>query len=165
MRRWSALLLVAAIVTGLMAVASAQGGRRGGVLRVGLDADPPNLDPHRSTAAVDRQVYQNLYDKLVDTDDSLAIVPMLAASWSVSADGRTVTFKLRQGVKFHDGAAFNAEAVKYNFERMQDPKFPSARRSEVSPIQKVTVIDPTTVALGLEKPYSPLLYVLTDRAA
>jgi peptide/nickel transport system substrate-binding protein len=147
-----------------MAVASAQGGRRGGILRAGLDADPPNLDPHRSTAAVDRQVFQNLYDKLVDTDDALAVVPMLAASWAVSADGRTVTFKLRQGVKFQDGTPFNAEAVKFNFDRMQDPKFPSARRSEVSPVQKVTVVDPNTVSLSLDKPYSPLLYVLTDRA-
>src|SRR5207302_429712 len=68
------------------------------------------------------------------------------------------------GVKFHDGTPFNAEAVKYNVERMKDPNFPSARRSEVLPVQKVTVIDPSTVALSLDRPYSPLLYVLTDRA-
>src|SRR5579872_4914284 len=98
------------------------GGRRGGTLRVGLDSDPPNMDPHRSTAAVDRQVYQSLYDKLVDTDANLTIIPMLAVSWTVSPDGRAVTFKLRQGVKFQDGTPFNADAVKYNFDRMKDPK-------------------------------------------
>ena len=163
MRRWGALGLSALMVAGLLAMASAQG-KGGGTLRVGLEADPPNMDPHRSTAAVDRQVYQNLYDKLVDTDENLTIIPMLATSWTISPDGKTVTFKLRQGVKFHDGTPFNAEAVKYNIDRMQDPNFPSTRRSEVRPIQKVTVVDANTVALSLEKPYSPLLYVLTDRA-
>jgi peptide/nickel transport system substrate-binding protein len=164
MRREVALLLAGVMVAGLLSAASAQGGRRGGTLRAGLEADPPNMDPHRSTAAVDRQVFQNLYDKLVDTDENLAIVPMLALSWTISPDGKTVTFRLRQGVKFHDGTPFNAEAVKYNVDRMQDPNFPSARRSEVRPIQKVTAVDPYTVQFTLEKPYSPLLYVLTDRA-
>jgi peptide/nickel transport system substrate-binding protein len=164
MRRGVALVLAGAMVAGLLSVASAQGGRRGGTLRAGLEADPPNMDPHRSTAAVDRQVFQNLYDKLVDTDENLAIVPMLALSWTISPDGKTVTFRLRQGVKFHDGTPFNAEAVKYNVDRMQDPNFPSARRSEARPIQKVTVVDPYTVQFTLDKPYSPLLYVLSDRA-
>jgi peptide/nickel transport system substrate-binding protein len=122
------------------------------------------MDPHLSGSAVDRQVYQNLYDKLVDTDENLAIVPMLATSWTISSDGKTVIFKLRQGVRFHDGTPFNADAVKSNFDRMRDPKFPSARRSEISPVSNVTAVDPTTVQVSLERPYSPLLYVLTDRA-
>src|SRR5215472_14057380 len=108
MRRLAAVLLcVVALGGSLMEAASAQGGRRGGTLRAALDSDPPNLDPHRSTAAVDRQVFQSLFDKLVDTDDKLQIVPQLAASWTISGDGKTVTFKLRQGVKFHDGTPFN----------------------------------------------------------
>ena len=164
MRRWGALALASVTVISLMAAASAQGGRRGGVLRAALEFDPPTMDPHRSGTVVDRHVYQNLYDKLVDTDPNLTIVPMLATSWTISPDGKTVTFKLRPGVKFHDGTPFNAEAVKYNFERMRDPKFPSARRSEIGPLEKVTAIDPTTVQIALERPYSPLLYVLTDRA-
>src|SRR4029077_20421946 len=103
-------------------------------------------------------------DKLVDIDENLAIVPMLAASWTMGSDGKTVTFKLRQGVKFHDGTPFNAEAVKANFDRMRDPKFPSARRSEIAPVANVVPVDPATVQVTLERPYSPLLYVLTDRA-
>ncbi len=163
-RRWEALLVAGVMIAGLLATASAQGITRGGTLRAGLDRDPPNMDPHRSTAAVDRQVYQSLYDKLVDTDENLAVVPMLATSWTISRDGKTVTLKLRQGVKFHDGTPFNAEVVKYNFERMLDPKFPSARRSEIGPIQKVAAVDPYMVQITLDRPYSPLLYVLTDRA-
>jgi peptide/nickel transport system substrate-binding protein len=165
MRGWGVVVLSVVIAGSLLAVAaSAQGGRQGGTLRAALDRDPPNLDPHRSTAAVDRQVFQSLYDKLVDTDETLRIIPMLATSWTISPDGKTVTLKLRQGVKFHDGTPFNAEAVKSNFDRMQDPKFPSARRSEIGPIQKIVAVDPATVQIVLEKPYSPLLYVLTDRA-
>jgi peptide/nickel transport system substrate-binding protein len=152
------------MIAGLLATASAQGGKTGGTLRAALDRDPPNMDPHRSNAAVDRQVFQSLYDKLVDTDENLTLVPMLAMSWTISPDGKTVTLKLRQGVKFHDGTPFDANAVKFNFDRMQDSKFPSARRSEIGPIQKVAVVDPYTIQISLEKPYSPLLYVLTDRA-
>jgi peptide/nickel transport system substrate-binding protein len=164
MRRWASLLLAGTAIIGLIATASGQGGRRGGTLRAALDGDPPTMDPHRSGSLVDRHVYQSLYDKLVDTDQNLKIVPMLATSWTVSPDGKTITFKLRQDVKFQDGTPFNAEAVRYNFERMQDPKFPSIRRSEIGPIQKVTAADAYTVQIALEQPYSPLLYVLTDRA-
>ena len=148
MRRWGSTAVSALIVAGLMAAASAQGTGGSATLRVGLDADPPNMDPHRSTAAVDRQVYQNLFDKLVDTDENLQIVPMLASAWTISADGKTVTLTLRQGVKFHDGTPFNAEAVKYNFDRMQDPNFPSARRSEVLPVQKVALSGSCVSAFG-----------------
>ncbi|MDR7454585.1 MAG: ABC transporter substrate-binding protein, partial [Armatimonadota bacterium] len=65
------LLAVAVIVILLAGLASAQSPRRGGTLRAGLDADPPNMDPHQSIAAVDRQVFQNLYDKLVDVNQNL----------------------------------------------------------------------------------------------
>ena len=144
--------------------AVAQTGRRGGTVRAGLDTDPRMMDPHRSTLVPDRQVFQNLYDKLVDTDENLKIVPMLAASWTISPDGTTYTFKLQPNVTFHDGTPFNAAAVAYNFDRMRDPKFPSARRSEIGPIASVTAPDPMTAVVKLEQPYSPLLYVLTDRA-
>ncbi|HKX18002.1 MAG TPA: ABC transporter substrate-binding protein [bacterium] len=165
MRRMCALLMVLVLLGGLLTIASAQGGRRGGTLTAAIDRDPPTMDPHRSGSAVDRQVYQSLYDKLVDTDAKLAIVPMLATSWTISPDGKTVTFNLRPGVKFQDGTPFNADAVKYNFERMKfDAKFPSNRRSELGPLAAVAAVDPLTVQLTLERPYSPLLYVLTDRS-
>jgi len=166
LRYGAAGALAAGLVGGphLTPPAFAQAGRRGGTLRAGLDADPPNLDPHRSSAAVDRQVFQSLFDKLMDIDQNLKIVPMLATSWSVSADGRTFTMKLQRGVTFHDGTPLNAQAVVYNFDRMRDPKFPSARRSEIGPVTGVTATDPSTVEIKLEQPFSPLAYVLTDRA-
>jgi peptide/nickel transport system substrate-binding protein len=163
------ILLAVALTVVLIGggLASAQTARRGGQLRVGLDADPPNLDPHQSTAAVDRQVFQSLFDKLVDINQDLQIVPMLATSWTITNDGKTYTYKLRPNVVFHDGTPFNAEAVKYNFERMLDPNvagFPSPRRSEINLVQKVTVVDPLTIQIELEKPFSPFLATLSDRA-
>ena len=159
-----ALLALVAVLFVTAGLVSAQTARRGGTLRVGLEADPPNMDPHQSVAAVDRQVYQNLFDKLVDINQDLEIVPMLASSWAITNGGRTYTFKLRSNVVFHDGTPFNAEAVFYNFQRMQDASFGSPRRSEVNLVQKVTAVDPSTVQIDLEKPFSPFLAILSDRA-
>src|SRR5579862_5179621 len=162
--RWGAAASLGAGALSAADLIPASAAPGGSGIRIALESDPPNMDPHRSTAAVDRQVYQNLYDKLVDTDENLRIVPMLATSWTVSPDGKTYTFKLQQGVKFHDGTPFNAQAVKYNFDRMRDPKFPSTRRSELGPVIGAEAVDAYTVRVTLERPYSPLMYVLTDRA-
>lgn len=133
-------------------------------LIVGLDDDPPQLDPHISTAAVDRQVFQNIYDKLVDIDEKMEIIPGLAKTWEISEDGKTYTFNLAEGVKFHDGTPFNAEAVKFNFDRMLDPSLGSARTSELSSVEKVEVVDEYIVKVQLKQPFSPFLAILTDRA-
>lgn len=134
------------------------------VIRIAVNADPPKLDPHQSTALVDRQVFQSLFDKLVDFDKDLNVVPGLAEKWNVSPDGKTYTLSLRKGVKFHDGTPFNAEAVKYNFERMMAPDFPSPRKSEISAVQTVTAVDEFTVKLELKQPFAGLLAALADRA-
>ena len=131
---------------------------------IALESDPPRLDPHLSSAAVDRQVFQSLFDTLVDLDENLNIVPELAEKWTISPDGVVYTFNLRKGVKFHDGTDFDAQAVKANFDRMMDEKTASARRSEISSVDKVEVVDPQTVKITLKKPFSPFLSVLTDRA-
>lgn len=134
------------------------------ILRIALNADPPKLDPHQSTALVDRQVFQSLFDRLVDLDKDLNITPMLAEKWTVSDDGKSYTFNLRKDVKFHDGTDFNAEAVKYNFDRMFDPAMNSPRKGEISMLDKVTVVDPSTVKVDLKVPFAGFLYALTDRA-
>src|SRR2546422_4776542 len=66
---------------------TATGEVRGGTIRIGMDADNTTMDPHRSTAAVDRQVYNNLYSKLVDIDAAFGIVPQLAQSWDIKTAG------------------------------------------------------------------------------
>ncbi|MCI1881107.1 MAG: ABC transporter substrate-binding protein [Sporolactobacillus sp.] len=133
-------------------------------LVIGLDNDPPQLDPQKSSAAVDRQVFQSIYNTLVDIDSNGKIVPELATSWKISNSGKTYTFNLRKGVKFHDGTPFNAEAVKFNLERELDPKMGSPRLSEVGSISKVEVLNHYQVRLSLKQPFSPLLSILTDRS-
>lgn len=133
-------------------------------IRIALNADPPKLDPHQSTALVDRQVFQSLFDKLVDFDKDLNIIPMLAEKWAISPDGLVYTFDLRKGVKFHDGTEFNAEAVKYNFERMLDKSFPSPRKSEINAVSQVDLVDSHTVKITLKEPFAGFLSILADRA-
>ncbi len=133
------------------------------VLRIGLQEDPDMLDPHKARTFVGRIVFMGLCDKLLDIDADLRIVPQLATEWSFSADGMTLTMKLRSDAKFHDGEAFNAEAAKANLERaMTLPD--SLRRSELASIDKVEVIDSGTIALKLKRPDATLLAQLTDRA-
>jgi peptide/nickel transport system substrate-binding protein len=100
---------------------------------------------------------------LFDIDDRLSIVPQLALSHETSADGKEMTIKLRPGVKFHDGEAFDAEAAKYSLERhitMQG----SFRKPELATVDRVDVVDPLTIKLVLKTPFSPLIAQLTDRA-
>jgi peptide/nickel transport system substrate-binding protein len=132
-------------------------------LRVGLAEDPDVLDPARGRTYVGRIVFASLCDKLYDIDDKLNLVPQLALSHTVSADGKTVTMKLRPGVKFHDGEPMDAAAVKFTLDRnltMQG----SFRRAEIQQIDKVEVVDPLTVRLVLKTPFAPLISQLTDRA-
>ena len=138
------------------------GPKRGGTLRVGLYLDLATLDPHLSGSKIDRQVYHNLFDPLVLLDDKLQLKPNLAESWQ-TPDPKTVVFKLRAGVKFHDGSDFNAEAARINFDRMaNEPK--SVRKGEVANIASVEVVDPLTLKLNLKQPDSSLLASLSDRA-
>ncbi len=132
-------------------------------LRIGLQEDPDILDPHEARTFVGRIVFNVLCDKLIDTNEKLEFVPRLATSWKVSDEGKTLTFKLREGVKFHDGTPFDAAAVKANIERAKNHKT-SRRKSEVKSVASVEVIDPTTVAFKLSAPDAPLLAQLSDRA-
>ena len=133
-------------------------------LVIGLDADPPQLDPHLSSAAVDRQVFQSLFNKLIEIDENLEYVPELATDWEISEDGLTYTFTLQEGVLFHDGTPFNAEAVKFNFDRMLNPDFSSPRSSEVGLIAETNVLDEYKIEVVLSEPFAPFLSTLTDRA-
>ncbi|SEP40701.1 peptide/nickel transport system substrate-binding protein [Rhodospirillales bacterium URHD0017] len=134
-----------------------------GNLRIGLGDDPDGLDPTTSRFYTTRIVFAALCDKLFDIDEKSNIVPQLALSSETSADGKAVTIKLRPGVKFHDGEAFDAAAAKYSLERHMNMKG-SFRKPELAAVDNVEVVDPATVKLNLKQPFSPLLAQLTDRA-
>jgi peptide/nickel transport system substrate-binding protein len=132
-------------------------------LRIGLAEDPDILDPTLARTYVGRIVFASLCDKLFDIDENINIVPQLALSHETSEDGKTVTIKLRPGVKFHDGERMDAEAVKASLERHMTMQG-SFRRPELAAVDKVEVVDPLTVKLLLKAPFSPLIAQLTDRA-
>ncbi len=138
-------------------------GAQAQTLRVGLAEDPDVLDPSLARSFVGRIVFSALCDKLFDIDEKLNIVPQLATGYEWSADGKTLTLKLRQGVTFHDGEKFDAAAVKFNIERHKNMAG-SNRRGELAPVTTVDVVDPLTVRFNLTAPFSPLLAQLTDRA-
>src|SRR5882757_3078765 len=125
-------------------------------LRIGLAEDPDVLDPSLARTYVGRIVFASICDKLFDIDENLKIVPQLALSQETSADGKTVTIKLRPGVKFHDGEPFDAKAAKYSLDRHLTLKT-SVRKVEMSSIDSVDVVDPLTIKLNLKAPFSPLL--------
>ena len=132
-------------------------------LRIGLAEDPDVLDPTLARTYVGRIVFASFCDKLFDIDQKLNVVPQLALSHETSADGKTVTIKLRPNVKFHDGEPFNAEAAKYSLERHLTMTG-SFRKPEVAAIDHIDVVDPLTIRLNLKAPFSPLIAQLTDRA-
>jgi peptide/nickel transport system substrate-binding protein len=153
-------LAVTAAALALSLVTSAQAQT---TLRIGLAEDPDMLDPSLGRTYVGRIVFSAFCDKLFDIDEKLNIVPQLALSHETSADGKAVTIKLRPGVKFHDGEAFDAEAAKFSLDRhLTMPT--SFRKPELAALDHVDVVDPLTIKLVLKTPFSPLISQLTDRA-
>jgi len=136
----------------------------GGTLRVALSAEPDKLDPTLARTLVGRTVFNAICEKLYDVDAKLAVVPQLAAALpEFAADGKTVTIKIRSGVKFADGTALDAAAVKTSLDRHMTLSG-SARKSELSSVASVDVVDPATVSIKLKTPFVPLTAVLADRS-
>ena len=138
--------------------------RAGGTLVVALAEEPDALDPTTARTLVGRTVFTSICEKLYDIDDKLNVVPLLASALpETSADGKTVTIKLRAGVKFADGTPMDAASVKTSLDRHRTLAT-SARRSELSSVSAVAVTDPSTVSLTLTQPFAPLVAQLADRA-
>jgi peptide/nickel transport system substrate-binding protein len=132
-------------------------------LRIGLAEDPDVLDPTLSRTFVSGVVRTALCDKLFDIGLELEIVPQLATQWEWTDDKKGLVINLRPGVKFHDGEPFDAVAVKYSIERhltMQG----STRKSDISAISGVEIIDDHTAKLVLSAPFAPLLAQLAGPA-
>ncbi|MBD8037907.1 MULTISPECIES: glutathione ABC transporter substrate-binding protein [Solibacillus] len=132
----------------------------GGDLIIAELSDASSLDPHGSNDVPSSNVQSNLYETLVNRDANGELVPGLADSWN-QVDDLTWEFKLKQGVTFHDGEAFNAEAVKASFDRLLDPEVGSPRAFLFEMVTEVKVVDESTVQFITEYPFSPLLAHLT----
>jgi peptide/nickel transport system substrate-binding protein len=122
------------------------------------------LDPHVTSQSVSHFIMANIFDPLVYLRTTGEFAPGLADSWSASADGLVWTFKLKRGVTFHDGTPFNAEAVKFSFDRMVDPETKS-RQAGVALrgfYDRTEVVDGTTIRIVLKKPKASFLTVISQ---
>jgi peptide/nickel transport system substrate-binding protein len=130
-------------------------------VNVGLVLEPPNLDPTAgAAAAIDEVVYANIFEGLTRFAPDGSVVPALAESWDISEDGLTYTFRLREGVTFHDGSAMDAEDVKFSFDRARAEDSVNAQKALFADIESVEVVDPQTVTLTLSKPNGNMLFNL-----
>ena len=128
----------------------------GGTLVVGVTSDPDTLFPWKATQFQAVNVLQNLYGTLTEFDADLNVVPGLAESWEASEDGLTVTFKLREGVTFADGSAFDSEDVKFSLEAIQAEATAAVARTSLASVASVEAPDEQTVVLTLSAPDAAL---------
>jgi peptide/nickel transport system substrate-binding protein len=157
------VLLLAALLTGV--ACDPQGEQHpDDLLVIGQTAEPKSLDPHVATSLNDFRILVNLYEGLVRFHDgTLEPEPALAYRWEIGDRGRRYTFHLRRHVRFQDGTAFDAEAVRFNLERMlnQDHPFhhtgPFPLAFFFDRIETMEVLDPYTIAFHLSEPFAPLL--------
>lgn len=130
-------------------------------LVLGMPLEPPHLDPTAgAAAAIDEVLYANVFEGLTRVGASGEVLPGLAESWEASEDGKTYTFKLRTGVTFHDGTAFDAEDVKFSLDRARAEDSTNAQKGLFASIASVEVVDPATVRVSLKDPQGSFLYNL-----
>ncbi len=157
--RWGSTLRGLAMATAGVLLAAPGAWAAKDTLTLGMVLEPPHLDPTAGAAAAIREVtYANLYEGLTRIDAAGAVRPGLAASWTVSPDGLTYTFKLRSGVKFHDGTPFDCGIVKFSYARAVAPDSVNAQKGLFEPIARTDCPDPLTAVVTLTRPASNFLF-------
>ena len=130
-------------------------------LTIGLQLEPPHLDPTSAAAgAIDSVLYANVFEGLTRFGPDGSVGPGLATEWDISEDGLTYTFTLAEGVKFHDGTTFDAEDVKFSLDRARAEDSANAQKALFAGISEVTVVDPQTVEVTLSAPDGNFLFNL-----
>ena len=148
--------------------AAAQGTAPKGRIIVGVSQEPVNLNPLMPKNEVDDNVHFSIFDPLFFTDPEGKVLPRLAVevpsqeNGGISADGLEWRVKLRDDVKWHDGAPFTAEDVKFTLELIVDPDFRAWRTAGHKLVRDITVVSPTEITWRMEKPFSPYLSFLTE---
>ncbi|WP_281708157.1 ABC transporter substrate-binding protein [Phaeobacter italicus] len=128
---------------------------------VALQLEPPHLDPTSAAAgAIDQVLYSNVFEGLTRFMGDGSVVPGLAQSWEISEDGLTYTFRLQDGVTFHDGTTMDAEDVKFSLDRARAEDSTNAQKALFADIASVDVVDPLTVQITLSQPNGNLLFNL-----
>jgi peptide/nickel transport system substrate-binding protein len=149
-------LITVGLLSGISGVAAARDS-----LTLGTVLEPPHLDPTAgAAAAIDEVVYANIFEGLTRIDRNGEVKPALAESWTVSDEGLTYTFRLRQGVTFHDGTDFDSADVKFSLDRAMAEDSTNAQKGLFAPIASVAVPDATTVVITLKQPAGNFLFNL-----
>lgn len=134
---------------------------------LGMVLEPPGLDPTAgAAAAIGEIVHYNILEGLTKIGVEGAVTPLLAENWTVAPDGKTYTFALRKGVTFSDGSAFDAQAVKFSFERAKAPGSTNkARKTVFDNLSSVVVLEPHIVSLVFDQPDATLPFRLGENTA
>lgn len=120
------------------------------------------LDPHRAASPGNSRIQRSIFDSLVIESEDNTFSPWLAKEWEISEDGKSYTFKLREDVLFHDGTPFNAEAVKFNFDRIVNLESPGLSIHYLGPYESTEVMDEYTVKVNFSKPHAAFLRTLAS---
>jgi peptide/nickel transport system substrate-binding protein len=153
-------------VSSAVALAAAAQGRKDAAV-IGITLEPPGLDPTTApAAAIGEIVHYNVLEGLTKIQMDGTVSPLLAESWKLEPDGKTYTFKLRRGVKFHDGEAFDAADVKWSFERAKaEGSTNKARKQVFDNIARIDTPDPHTVIVTLNNADGDFLFRMGENTA
>lgn len=133
-------------------------------LSIGFVAEPANLDFTKTgPAATPQALLVNVYEGLVKLDENGTIQPLLAKSWTVSADRTTYDFKLQENATFSNGTKFSADDVKFSIERVKGPEWTSSLKAYMDVVKSVDVVSPTEVKVNLSSPSNNWLFEMTTR--
>lgn len=163
-RRLLTTLSTALAVTSVLALpaqAQAETPKRGGTLKIQLQITTASLDPLFGNGG-ESQFTTLLAEPLVFMNQRSEFVPLLSEAWEVEDGGKSYLFKLRQGVQFHDGTPFNAEAVKFNLDRLLDPNLAHTKKASASLLESVEVVDEHTVRVNFKEPSELSLVMLSS---
>ena len=155
MKRW-VLVTAAFAIAALAAAPPAARAQAKDTLVVALVSHPPTLDPHMHFERVGILVNINMFDSLIHRNTKLEFEPSLATSWKPLSDTQW-EFKLRKGVRFHNGDTMTPEDVKYSFDRVIDQTKKSPQYGNIRAIKEVRVVNPETVHIITDKPFPLLL--------
>ncbi len=128
----------------------------GGQLILRMDKDPDNFNPILSGTAYGSMVIDQVYATLFEFNENWEPEPYVAESWEFSNDNKTLTIKIREGIKFHDGAELTAEDVVFTLGTLMDPDYTGPRASSMEPVESIKALDKYTVEINLKYPYAPL---------
>ncbi|MBN9389158.1 MAG: hypothetical protein J0I20_14110 [Chloroflexi bacterium] len=129
--------------------------KTGGTLHLVEGGEPDLLDPAKTNLLISAEINDLIFDRLVYIGADGLPHPWVAESWEISDSGKTLTFKIRQGLKFHDGTALDAAAVKFSFDRILDPKTASPVLSQMGTLSSVDAPDASTAIFHFKDPYAP----------